>query len=445
MFRFAPSPTGDMHIGNLRTAVINYVCAKKYNKKFILRIEDTDTARNIQGKEEEIKSILNLFGINWDEYYVQSTHLATHQKLAAKLLENGSAFKCYCTEAELEEKKELAKNEKRAYRYDGTCENLKQDLNKPFVIRLKKPKNTITFKDEIKGVLSFEPNDVDSFVILRADGTPTYNFACSMDDMCEGVSFIIRGEDHVSNTPKQEHIKASLGFNESLQYAHLPIILDEESGQKMSKRQEHSSVKWLLNEGFLPDAIANYLLALGNKTPNEIFTMDNAISWFEISNISKSPARFSMAKLRFINREHIKILDDEILARLLFKDEFLAKFSNVKVLAKLAKLHLEEASTLNEIRAKLSGYFLPFNIVFANNLDFSESAKLLKAELEKSNIPSKYEEFKLNHNANLKGKQLFMSLRLLLSGSAHGPELAQIYEIMQPCMSEFLKVKDELC
>lgn len=444
MFRFAPSPTGNMHIGNLRTAIINYVCAKKYNKKFILRIEDTDTARNIKGLEENIKEILTLFGINWDEYYEQSTHLATHQKLAAKLLENGSAFKCYCTEAELEAKKELAKNEKRAYRYDGTCENLKQELEKPFVIRLKKPKATITFKDEIKGELSFEPNDVDSFVILRADGTPTYNFACSMDDMCEGVSFIIRGEDHVSNTPKQEHIKASLGFNESMQYAHLPIILDEVTGQKMSKRQDHSSVAWLLEQGFLPDAIANYLLSLGNKTPNEIFTMKEAISWFEISNISKSPARFSMAKLRFINREHIKLLDDEILVRLLFKDEFLAKFNNPKALAKLAKLYLEEASTLNEIRAKLSGFFLPFSVVFANNEEFIESAKLLENELKNPNLALKYDEFKQNHSCNLKGKQLFMSLRLLLSGANHGPELAAIYEIIAPCMSEFLKVKNEL-
>ncbi len=442
MFRFAPSPTGDMHIGNLRTAIINYVCAKKSNKKFILRIEDTDTARNIKGKEEDIKNILILFGIIWDEYYVQSTHLSIHQKLAAKLLENGAAFRCYCTEDELEEKKELAKNEKRAYRYDGTCENKGFIENKPFVIRIKKPTKTITFKDEIKGELSFEPNDVDSFVILRADGTPTYNFACSMDDMCEGVSFIIRGEDHVSNTPKQEHIKASLGFNEPMQYAHLPIILDQTTGQKMSKRDDHSSVAWLLDSGFLPDAIANYLLALGNKTPCEIFTIKDACEWFSVSNISKSPARFDMDKLRFINREHIKMLDDEILVKILFKDEFLARFKNYLPLAKLAKLYTEEASTLNEIRAKLSGFFLPFEIVFKES-EFKECANLLKAELSKPNLALTYDEFKQNHSCGLKGKQLFMSLRMLLSGANKGPELATIYEILAPIMSELLKVKDD--
>ena len=275
MYRFAPSPTGDMHIGNLRAALINYICSKQEKTDFILRIEDTDKARNIAGKEEEIKEILKLFGISWQHYYVQSENLKFHRQMALKLVSEKRAFACFCTEEELNAKKEAAKAQNKPYRYDGTCENLQDsdvlENEKPFVIRLKKPEKAMKFKDFIKGELCFEPENIDSFVIMRADKTPTYNFACAVDDMLEGVSCIIRGEDHVSNTPKQEHIRASLNYEKAMTYAHLPIILNEE-GQKMSKREAHSSVKWLLESGILPSAVANYLLLLGNKTPCEIFS-----------------------------------------------------------------------------------------------------------------------------------------------------------------------------
>ncbi|EOH5340528.1 glutamate--tRNA ligase, partial [Campylobacter coli] len=212
MYRFAPSPTGDMHIGNLRAALFNYICARQKNMDFILRIEDTDKARNITGKEEEIKEILHLFGISWQHYYVQSENLKFHRQMALKLVSEKKAFACFCTEEELEAKKELAKKQGKAYRYDGTCQNLADidvlKCEKPFVIRLKKPTHTMKFTDFIKGELSFEPENIDSFVIMRTDKTPTYNFACAVDDMLENVSCIIRGEDHVSNTPKQEHIRA---------------------------------------------------------------------------------------------------------------------------------------------------------------------------------------------------------------------------------------------
>ncbi|EHC7257293.1 glutamate--tRNA ligase, partial [Campylobacter jejuni] len=299
-----------MHIGNLRAAIFNYICARQKNMDFILRIEDTDKARNIAGKEEEIKEILNLFSISWQHYYIQSENLKFHRQMALKLVSEKKAFACFCTEEELEAKKELAKKQGKAYRYDGTCEKLADidvlECEKPFVIRLKKPTHTMKFTDFIKGELSFEPENIDSFVIMRTDKTPTYNFACAVDDMLENVTCIIRGEDHVSNTPKQEHIRASLGYNKAMTYAHLPIILNEE-GVKMSKREAHSSVKWLLESGILPSAIANYLVILGNKTPCEIFTLEEAIKWFDISKVSKAPARFDLKKLLQINREHIKM------------------------------------------------------------------------------------------------------------------------------------------
>ncbi|MBF0983635.1 MAG: glutamate--tRNA ligase, partial [Campylobacter sp.] len=190
MYRFAPSPTGDMHIGNLRAAIFNYICSLQDKSGFILRIEDTDTARNIEGKDQEIIEILKRFGISWQSLYYQSKNLKFHQQFAAKLLSEKKAFCCFCSEEELEAKKQAAKDAGEAYRYDGHCEYLNDEevLNceKPFTIRLKKPDHALEFTDAIKGHISFEPQNIDSFVIMRADKTPTYNFACACDDMMQG-------------------------------------------------------------------------------------------------------------------------------------------------------------------------------------------------------------------------------------------------------------------
>lgn len=447
MYRFAPSPTGDMHIGNLRAAIFNFICARQSKQDFILRIEDTDAARNIKGKEEEIKEILRLFGLSWQHYYVQSENLALHRKMALKLVAEKKAFACFCTSEELERKKEEAKAQKRAYRYDGTCEHLSDEAvlnnDKPFVIRLKKPTQTMIFKDLIKGELKFEPENIDSFVIMRADKTPTYNFACAIDDMSEGVTCIIRGEDHVSNTPKQEHIRASLGFTQKMIYAHLPIILNEE-GVKMSKREAHSSVKWLLDEGLLPEAIANYLILLGNKTPREIFTLTESLEFFDIKKLSKAPARFDLKKLLQINREHIKRLDNEALCELLEFNKYGLEPGLKPAFAELAKFYTQEASTSKELGAK-------FDLIFdaqtreklfqsSDAQEFKDEICALKAALNALEEPNlkDYESFKaeLMQKTNLKGKAFFMPLRLLLMGSFHGPEFSEFYAAFKPFLKE---------
>lgn len=430
MYRFAPSPTGDMHIGNLRAALFNYIKARQENTDFILRIEDTDNARNIAGKEEEIKAILKEFGITWQHYYVQSENLKFHRQMALKLVSEKKAFACFCTEDELAHKKELAKSKNQAYRYDGTCEKLADidvlNCEKPFVIRLKKPQSQMKFTDYIKGEISFNPEDIDSFVIMRADKTPTYNFACAVDDMLEGVTCIIRGEDHVSNTPKQEHIRASLGYDKSMTYAHLPIILNEE-GVKMSKREAHSSVKWMLDNGYLASAITNYLILLGNKTPKEIFTLEEAIEWFDLKKVSKSPARFDTKRLMQINREHIKMLDNDKLNSLL---------NLGKDVAELAKFYTQEASTLNEIKEKIQAIF-----AVKNYNEFESECRLIKEVLKDLDLPQEYDEFKkvLMEKTNLKGKNFFMPLRLVLTGVAHGPEMSEIYTLIKPFVKEIIK------
>ena len=420
MLRFAPSPTGDMHIGNLRVALFNYIVAKQRGERFIIRIEDTDIERNIEGKDRDILEILDRFGISYDEVIYQSANFSFHQSFAAKLLQEHKAFACFCTPQELEQERQRAIEQKRAYRYSGKCEEIDlQEAKKrdePFVVRIKKPKEAISFKDIIKGELSFNPDEIDSFIILRADKRPTYNFACAIDDMLYDISLIIRGEDHLSNTPKQIHIRKVLGYDKDIEYAHLPIILNQE-GKKMSKRDKASSVKWLLDEGFLPEAIANYLILLGNKTPKEIFTLPEAIEWFDLKKISKASAKFDLDKLRFINRAHLQNMDPKELAKLLGIHPSLGS---------LAKLYLEEASTLKELKSKI-------DTIFSKKRDFKEFEKetqLLKDIILQIELPTDFEEFKqkLMQESQLKGKRFFKPLRLLLTGAQHGPEISEIYK-----------------
>lgn len=434
MYRFAPSPTGDMHIGNLRAAIFNYICSLQDGSGFILRIEDTDTARNIEGKDQEIIEILKRFGIKWQSLYYQSKNLKFHQQFAAKLLSEKKAFCCFCSEEELEAKKQAAKDAGEAYRYDGHCEHLSDEevLNceKPFTIRLKKPDHALEFIDAIKGRIAFEPQNIDSFVIMRADKTPTYNFACACDDMMQDVSFVIRGEDHVSNTPKQNWIRESLGYDGEIKYAHLPIILNSE-GKKMSKREDSSSVKWLLQSGYLPEAIANYLILLGNKTPREVFSMDEAVEFFDIAKISKSPAKFDEDKLAFINREHIKRASEQRLAELF---ELESKF------APLIKFYTQEASLIPRIKEKITAIYGAKDIP----QEWAAQAQVLREAilnlLSSNGAPMEFNDFKaaLSQATSLKGKSLFMPLRFLLTGAPHGPELSELYPLIRTDLKEIV-------
>ena len=427
MYRFAPSPTGDMHIGNLRVAIFNYIASLQDKSGFILRIEDTDKERNIEGKDKEIMEILKKFGIKWDTLYYQSQNLKFHQEFGAKLLIDKKAFLCFCDDETLEKKREEDLNNGVAYRYDGSCENLSDEeiLNnpRPAALRLKAPKTTQKFTDKIKGEIVFEPENIDSFVLLRADKTPTYNFACAIDDMLEGVTMIIRGEDHVSNTPKQNLIREALGYTQEISYAHLPIILNM-NGRKMSKRDNSSSVSYLLDKGYMPEAIANYLILIGNKTPCEIFTIQEAASWFDISNISRSPAKFSEEKLAQINREHIKLASDDRLVELGFSSPDLARF------------YTQESSLIPEIIAKIDA----INSAKIIPPQWQKEADEIRKVILNMQIPHSFDEFKIviSDETNLKGKSLFMPLRLLLTGAEHGPELKDLYPLIRSDIKEIV-------
>lgn len=432
MLRFAPSPTGDMHIGNLRVALFNYICSIQRDEPLLIRIEDTDKECNIPGKEKEIFEILALFGIEYQEQQLQSNNLRFHRAMALQLLQDKKAFNCFCTPETLEEKREASKEGKIAYYYDGACENLHPeeviDNPLPFTIRLKKPTHSITFTDIIKGESTFAADDIDSFILMRADKYPTYNFACAVDDMLADVSLIIRGEDHLSNTPKQMAIHEALGYTKKIEYAHLPIILGSE-GKKMSKQDDASSVKWLLEEGYLPEAITNYLILMGNQPPCEIFTLKEAIKWFDLKTLSKAPARFDIDKLKFINREHLRGLDPKELSRYVgFADEEIGN---------LAKLFLEEASTLKELRTKIRAVFSTKSVPE----EFKEGFGLLRDLTLKAPHFDDYDSYKayLIEHSGLKGEKLFKPLRLLLSGEEHGPEMNDLYTHIKNYLKEVVK------
>jgi glutamyl-tRNA synthetase len=433
MLRFAPAPTGDMHIGNLRVAILNYLVSQQNNDSFLVRIEDTDTKRNIEGKDTEIMQILEKFALIHTSVFHQSEHLHMHQTLAIKLLEQDKAFVCTCTSEELDTQREEAKANKIAYRYSGRChdvdksERLKlKESGVPFVVRIKKPLAPIVNHDLIKGDISTSANEVDSFIILRADGFPTYNFACACDDMLSGVTTIIRGEDHLSNTPRQMHIKTQLGYESNTSYAHLPMILNTE-GKKMSKRDDASSVKWMFEEGFLPDAIINYLLLIGNtKAPEEIFTLPDAIAWFDLQSISKSSAKFDIDKLRFINRNHLERMDDRELSTLF-------GFADADI-GKLAKLYLEEASTSKEIDVKIKAIFEPKNF----DGEWEGQMRAMEVLVQDAPMFTEYTDFKsyIMQQSGFKGNDFFKPLRLLLTGQEHGPKLRDIYPLIKSYLLE---------
>ena len=433
MLRFAPSPTGDMHIGNLRVAIFNYIVSKQLKEDLIIRIEDTDTERNIEGKDKEILEILNLFSIEYKSLFYQSANLKYHKKMALQLMTQKKAFACFCSDEKLDELRQKAESEKKPFRYDDFCENLSDETvlntNAPFTVRIKRPEQNIKFTDLLKGSFDYAPFDVDSFIILRQDKTPTYNYACAVDDMLMDISVVIRGEDHVSNTPKQIHVRNSLGYEKEIKYVHLPIILNAQTGKKMSKRDDASSVKWLIDEGFLPSAIANYLVLMGNKTPTEIFTLEEAISWFKIENVSRSGAKFDIDKLRFINRKHIELLDDMRLSKILgFADNDIGK---------LAKLYLEEASTIKEIKSKLNNIFSQKSTLEG----FEQESQAIKEALKNAPYFENYDDLKdyVVQKTELKGKNLFKPLRYILTGVENGPNLTDIYPFIKNYIGEITK------
>lgn len=331
--RFAPSPTGPFHIGGARSALFNFLLAKKEKGTFLVRIEDTDLARSTKESEENIKAALKWLGMNWDEGidvggdngpYRQTERLDIYKKYVDQLIKEGKAYYCYCTEEELDKEREAQMARGETPKYNGHCAHLteeqieqyKKEGRKP-TVRLRVPLNqTVAFDDMVRGHIAFESNGIGDFVIVKSDGIPVYNFAVVVDDHTMGITHVIRAEEHVSNTPRQLVIFDALGW-QAPTYGHISLILGADK-KKMSKRHGATSVDQYRQQGYLPEALVNFLALLGwsPEGEDELFTMDQLIEQFSMDHVAKNPAVFDIDKLNWINFHYMKKLSDEELYEL---------------------------------------------------------------------------------------------------------------------------------
>jgi glutamyl-tRNA synthetase len=435
LLRFAPSPIEDLNIGNLRVAIFNYIVSKQLNEDLVIRIEDIDIKNIIEdkNKDKDLIELLNLFSIEYKNIVHQSDSLKYHQKIALQLMSQKKAFACFCSDDKLDELKQEAQAEGKIFSYDGFCETLSDETvlntNAPFRIRIKKPDENINFTDVLKGNFNYTPLEVDSFPILNQDKKPTYNYACAVDDMLMDISMVIRNEKHISNTAKQIHVRNSLGYIKEIKYVHLPIILNAQTNKEISKEDNINSIKWLIDEGFLPSAIANYLVLIGNKTPKEIFSLEEAILWFKIEDISKDPVNFDINELKLINKKHLETIDDMRLSKILgFADDDIGK---------LAKLFLNEVSTIKELKEIITAIFSEKK----SNKDVEKEFVNVKNTLQKAPFFDNFEELEkyIAQETNLKDEDLSRSLKYALIGAYNGPDILNIYPLIKNYLGEIVR------
>lgn len=370
--RFAPSPTGNLHIGGARTALFNYLYAKHKGGVFVLRIEDTDIERSKDEYTRDILEGLRWLGTQWDEGPLfQKERMDLYREHAMRLLNEGKAYKCYCSSETLEEKRKAALKEGRKPNYDRTCRNFTEDKEgQPFVIRFKSPlEGEVSFDDRIRGRITFNCEELDDLVILRTDGTPTYNFTVVIDDALMGITSIIRGDDHINNTPRQILIYEALNYA-TPEFAHVPLIHGKDKG-RLSKRHGATSLLEYKNDGFLPEALMNYLARLGwAYGDQEVFSREDLIEKFDLKNVGKSPSIFDMDKLLWLNGHYLKTLPEADIATRL--EQFIERrgikvTDRDKLIPVVINLR-DRAKTLKEM-AEMALFF------FTDDFAYDEAAK----------------------------------------------------------------------
>jgi len=462
--RFAPSPTGPLHIGGARSALFNYLYAKKHGGDFILRIEDTDLERSSRESEEDIKAALRWVGIHWNEGvdaggaygpYRQTERLPLYQEYIEKLMQSGHAYRCYCSPDELEAMREEQKQNSEMPRYDGRCRHLsaaeedgyRAEGRKP-VIRFRVPDDQdVIIDDLVRGRVSFDSAGIGDFVILKSDGIPTYNFAVVIDDITMHITHVIRGEEHLSNTPRQILIYEALQAEKPC-FAHVSLILGKDKS-KMSKRHGSTSVVNYMDAGFLPEGLVNFLVLLGwsPEGEEELFSLEELEKRFDLDRVAKNPAVFDEDKLNWINHQHIQRKDDDELTRLclpylisagyLQENTVAADYDRVKKIVSVVKTGLDHLSQITE-KAEL---------FFASRKIEDEEASELMA---KDYIPGMLKRFvraleekealdpivvkacfsETMKDLDLKGKQVFMPVRIALTGLMSGPEMHELIPVL---------------
>lgn len=466
--RYAPSPTGHLHIGNARTALFNYLFARHNDGEFIIRIEDTDQKRNIADGEKSQLENLAWLGMDWDESpdkpgefgpYRQSERKEIYQPLIDQLLASNLAYKCYCTEEELEAEREAQRARGEMPHYGGKCASLtpEQQAEKEAqglepVIRFRVPRNTTySFEDMVKGEINFESDNVGGdFVIQKRDGMPTYNFAVAVDDHMMKITHVLRGDDHIANTPKQLMIYDAFGWPRPT-FGHMTLIINSETGKKLSKRDESilQFIEQYRELGYLPEAMFNFIALLGWSPvgEDEIFSQEELIKMFDTKRLSKSPAAFDQKKLEWVNNHYIKAMDLTALTELC-----------LPFLIKAGKVEENPSEDRKAWVQRVVGLYQPqmsyaAEIVEVSQLFFEEHPVLDEAAQEvlaQETVPMVLSAFKeqleametvdaasvlaaikaVQKETGVKGKNLWMPIRVAVSGVTHGPELPETVELL---------------
>ena len=440
--RFAPSPTGHLHIGGARTALFNYLLAKKESGTFVLRIEDTDAARSTQESVDAILNAMTWLGLAYDEGPIyQSDRFDLYQEKVQQLLHDGKAYRCYCTAEELDAKREKAKQEGRKPKYDGTCRNRTDQPDAPFVVRFKLPteEEETTFVDRIKGSISFRHEELDDLIIQRTDGTPTYNLVVVIDDAEMDINLIIRGDDHINNTPRQILLYKALGYSVP-EFAHVPMILGADK-KRLSKRHGATSVMDYQKMGYLPEALINYLVRLGwSFGDEEIFSMVDLIEKFTLENVGRSAGVFNPEKLLWLNSHYIKTGDPDRLAELLkpFLQQEEINFVAGPNLIDVVKSLQERSATLLEMAEGTRFYFVDsvnYEEKAKRKFLIAEQTELFKTILEKLSGCDTFDKVQLELSfaeimaeTELKFGKVAQPLRVALTGGVPSPG---IYEVLQ--------------
>lgn len=444
--RFAPSPTGYLHLGGARTALFAWAYARRFGGTFILRIEDTDLERSTPEAVQAILDGMNWLGLHHDEGpFYQMQRMDRYREVVAQMLEAGTAYYCYCTPEEVEAMRERQRAAGEKPRYDGTWRPEPgktlptiPEGRKP-VVRFKNPLDgDVTWNDLVKGPITISNRELDDLVIARPDGTPTYNFCVSVDDWDMRITHVIRGDDHVNNTPRQINILKALGATLP-EYGHVPMILGAD-GEKLSKRHGAVSVMEYPAQGFLPEAMLNYLARLGwSHGDDEIFSMEQFCSWFDLDHLSKSPAQFNPEKLAWLNNHYIKQSDNarlEALVRPVLEKEG-AQFAGAPDLQAVIALLKERANTINELASAAMLFYrqpAPDAALLEQHVtdtvkpalaEFAE--KCATVEWSKAALAALLKEVLAAHK--LKMPQLAMPLRLIITGQLQTPAIDAVLEL----------------
>lgn len=443
--RVAPSPTGYPHIGTIYQSLFNFAFARKYSGEFLVRIEDTDQKRLVEGAEDVIFQSLDWFGLTEDESprkngeygpYRQSQRLDIYAKYAKMLIDNENAYYCFCTKERLDEMREKLRTEKKPLRYDRHCRNLSSDEiqqklseNIPTVIRLKVPDNrTIVVKDEIRGEISFDSSEVDEQVLLKSDGYPTYHLAVVVDDHLMKISHVVRGEEWITSAPKHVLLYEAFGWDLPL-FFHTPVLRNPDKS-KLSKRHGHTNVSWYKESGYLPEAILNYLALMGWSHPEEkeIFSLQEFISLFELSDLKPVGPIFDLVKLTWMNGMYIRELgDSELKQRLLAFDDQLSDLDQelVDLFIPLAKTRIK---TLEEFKPLVVPFIQKQELSLSD--EESEIRRNLKHDLQKiddwnsENILELLRGFTKSHSIN------FKFLYKIIIGDTKGLPLVDVFTIL---------------